>query len=324
MLQDQEAARGSGRADAAVPERDLVGTYLDEISRTPLLDAAAEVELAKAIEAGLYAERLLAGGPPYDGHPEAELRNAAQDGKRAKEVFVAANLRLVVSVARRYPRGQLALLDMVQEGNLGLVRAVEKFDYRRGFKFSTYATWWIRQAISRGIAEQSRTIRLPVGLGEQLRRMQRARRELARDLAREPGLDELAAALEVPVERVRDLLRWARDPVSLDALVGEDEDTRLGDLVEDVDAPAPDETVLAGLGQERVQRLLRDLTEAEPEAAEVVQARYGLVDGTPQSVIVVARRLGLSRDRVRQLEATGLGRLRELVGADGSDGVDAA
>ncbi|HET8661917.1 MAG TPA: sigma-70 family RNA polymerase sigma factor, partial [Micromonosporaceae bacterium] len=230
------------RTDEVAEERDLVGVYLHEISRTPLLDAAREVDLAKAIEAGLYAEHLLTERPKLPrGIRKAELEQLVTEGERAKDLFIRANLRLVVSIARRYVRSGMPMLDLIQEGNTGLVRAVEKFDYERGYKFSTYATWWIRQAISRAIAQQERTVRLPVHLVEDVNRMRNVTRQLIRELGTDPEPEQIAKALGVPVERVHELVRWSQDTVSLDTPVGDDGDTNLGDLVADSDSPSPEE-----------------------------------------------------------------------------------
>ncbi|HTF07675.1 MAG TPA: sigma-70 family RNA polymerase sigma factor, partial [Asanoa sp.] len=228
------------RTDEVAEERDLVGVYLHEISRTPLLDAAREVELSKSIEAGLYAEHLLDEDAIPAGVERDELKAVVVDGDRAKDLFIRANLRLVVSIARRYVRSGMPMLDLIQEGNTGLVRAVEKFDYERGFKFSTYATWWIRQAISRAIAQQERTVRLPVHLVEDVNRMRNVARQLTRELGSDPEPEQIAKALGVPVERVHELVRWSQDTVSLDTPVGDDGDTNLGDLVADRDAPSPE------------------------------------------------------------------------------------
>ena len=236
------------RTDEVAEERDLVGVYLHEISRTPLLDAAKEVELSKAIEAGLYAEHLLDEGKVPEGVSREELERLVAEGERAKDLFIRANLRLVVSIARRYVRSGMPMLDLIQEGNTGLVRAVEKFDYVRGYKFSTYATWWIRQAISRAIAQQERTVRLPVHLVEDVNRMRNVARQLTRELGRDPEPEQIAAALGVPVERVHELMRWSQDTVSLDTPVGDDGDTNLGDLVADSDAPSPEDVVLSRAG----------------------------------------------------------------------------
>src|SRR3712207_1376689 len=244
------------RTDEVAEERDLVGVYLHEISRTPLLDAAKEVELSKAIEAGLYAEHLLGEDRVPEGVDRDDLERVVVEGERAKDLFIRANLRLVVSIARRYVRSGMPMLDLIQEGNTGLVRAVEKFDYERGYKFSTYATWWIRQAISRAIAQQERTVRLPVHLVEDVNRMRNVTRQLTRELGTEPEPEQVAAALGVPVERVNELIRWSQDTVSLDTPVGDDGDTNLGDLVADSDAPSPEEVVLSALERQRIEGLL--------------------------------------------------------------------
>ncbi|MGA8117816.1 MAG: sigma-70 family RNA polymerase sigma factor [Actinocatenispora sp.] len=304
------------RTDEVAEERDLVGVYLHEISRTSLLDAAGEVALAKAVEAGLYAERLLEAGQSVRGASTAELHRLVVDGQRAKEQFVKANLRLVVSIARRYVRSGMPMLDLIQEGNTGLVRAVEKFDYERGFKFSTYATWWIRQAISRAIAQQERTVRLPVHLVEDVNRMRNMTRQLTRELGQDPESEQLANALGVTVDRINELKRWSQDTVSLDTPVGDDGDTNLGDLVADTDAPSPEDLVLAGMERERIDSLLGHL---DDRSAGIVRSRYGLDDGREHSLTEVAQRFGLSRERIRQLEIQALHRLRELASAGGLD-----
>ncbi|MEU5874554.1 sigma-70 family RNA polymerase sigma factor [Glycomyces sp. NPDC047369] len=290
-------------------ERDLVGVYLHEISKTPLLDAAAEVDLAKAVEAGLFAKHLLGEGETFGGASEKELGRLIEDGARAKEQFIKANLRLVVSIARRYVRSGMPMLDLIQEGNTGLVRAVEKFDYARGFKFSTYATWWIRQAISRAIAQQERTVRLPVHLVEDVNRMRNVTRQLTRELGGDPEPDQVAAALGVTVERVNELIRWSQDTVSLDTPIGDDGDTNLGDLVADSDEPSPEDVVLAGMERQRIEMMLNHLDE---RSAGIVKARYGLEDGREHSLTEVAHRFHLSRERIRQLEIQALARLKEL------------
>ncbi|MGX1131294.1 RNA polymerase sigma factor (sigma-70 family) [Streptomyces glaucescens] len=240
-----------------IADRDLVGMYLDEIARTPLLDAAKEVELSQIIEAGVFAQQVL------DGYEESrakatreELEALVADGERAKDIFIRSNLRLVVAVARRYPRSGLPLLDLIQEGNAGLVRAVEKFDYRKGFKFSTYATWWIRQAITRSIADQSRTIRLPVHLVEELGRIRRVQREFNREHGREPEPAEIAAELGSTPERVTDVLDWSRDPVSLNMSVDDEGETQFGDLLEDTSAVSPEQSVLTLLRSEELDDLI--------------------------------------------------------------------
>lgn len=300
------------RTDEVAEERDLVGVYLHEISRTPLLDAAREVDLSKAIEAGLYAEHLL--GEDRADIDRDDLEKLVAEGERAKDLFIRANLRLVVSIARRYVRSGMPMLDLIQEGNTGLVRAVEKFDYVRGYKFSTYATWWIRQAISRAIAQQERTVRLPVHLVEDVNRMRNVARQLTRELGSDPEPEQIAAALGVTVERVNELVRWSQDTVSLDTPVGDDGDTRLGDLVADSDAPSPEEIVLTGLERQRIEGLLNHL---DDRSAGIMRARYGLEDGREHSLTEVASRFSLSRERIRQLEIQALGRLRELARAEG-------
>jgi RNA polymerase sigma factor (sigma-70 family) len=308
------------RTDEGAEERDLVGVYLHEISKTPLLDAAQEVDLAKAIEAGLYAEQLidnddmLDGAKVPDGATEAELRRIVLDGEDAKDRFIRANLRLVVSIARRYVRSGMPMLDLIQEGNTGLVRAVEKFDYLRGYKFSTYATWWIRQAISRAIAQQERTVRLPVHLVEDVNRMRNVARQLTREFGTEPEPEQIAVAMDVPADRVRELMRWSQDTVSLDTPVGDDGDTNLGDLVADTDAPSPEDLVLAAMERTRIEGLLNHL---DDRSAGIMRARYGLEDGREHSLTEVATRFSLSRERIRQLEIQALGRLRELARAEG-------
>jgi RNA polymerase sigma factor (sigma-70 family) len=302
------------RTDQVAEERDLVGVYLHEISRTPLLDAAQEVELSKSIEAGLLAENWLESQTVPEGVSTEELELLVTEGSRAKDLFIRANLRLVVSIARRYVRSGMPMLDLIQEGNTGLVRAVEKFDYVKGYKFSTYATWWIRQAISRAIAQQERTVRLPVHLVEDVNRMRNVARQLTRELGAEPEPDQIAAALQVPVERVNELIRWSQDTVSLDTPVGDDGDTNLGDLVADSDAPSPEEIVLSALERQRIEGLLNHL---DDRSAGIMRARYGLEDGREHSLTEVASRFSLSRERIRQLEIQALGRLRELARAEG-------
>ncbi|MEU8183778.1 sigma-70 family RNA polymerase sigma factor [Micromonospora sp. NPDC049044] len=302
------------RTDEVAEERDLVGVYLHEISRTPLLDAAKEVDLSKAIEAGLYAEHLLGEDAVPAGADRADLEWLVVEGERAKDLFIRANLRLVVSIARRYVRSGMPMLDLIQEGNTGLVRAVEKFDYERGYKFSTYATWWIRQAISRAIAQQERTVRLPVHLVEDVNRMRNVARQLTRELGADPEPEQIAASLGVTVERVNELRRWSQDTVSLDTPVGDDGDTNLGDLVADSDAPSPEDIVLSGLERQRIEGLLNHL---DDRSAGIMRARYGLEDGREHSLTEVASRFSLSRERIRQLEIQALGRLRELARAEG-------
>jgi RNA polymerase sigma factor (sigma-70 family) len=294
-------------ADAPRTSTDLVRTYLNGIGRTPLLTAAQEVELARRIEAGLFAQARLDGEATADSRLRSDLRFLAADGQTAKNRLLEANLRLVVSIAKRYSGRGMPMLDLIQEGNIGLIRAVEKFDYTRGFKFSTYATWWIRQAITRAMADQSRTIRLPVHLVEQINRLVRARRELALRLGREPAAAELAVALGVEVCRVVELLGYDRDPVSLDQTVGEDGESPLGDFVADIGAGVPD-PVSYGLLKREVTSVLDTLTERE---REVVQLRFGLNDGRMRTLEEIGHEFGLSRERIRQIEKSSLSKLRD-------------
>jgi RNA polymerase sigma factor (sigma-70 family) len=294
--------------------------YLDEIARTPLLDAETEVELSKAIEAGLFAEHLLATGKvaeKNDGKSKRPSREELEwmvvEGERATQRFIQANLRLVVSIARKYGRSAMPMLDLVQEGNTGLIRAVEKFDYQKGFKFSTYATWWVRQAITRGIAQQARVVRLPVHVVEELNQIGAARRNLERQLGREPEPAELAAELDMSMERVLDLIAWGRDHVSLDTPVDEDGDTSLGDLVARETMPGPDSAVL----DDESRRRLDDLVELlDPRSADVIRSRYGLVDGRQEKLADIGARHGVSAERVRQLEREALAQLRKLADPD--------
>ena len=303
-------------ATREIEGRDSVGLYLDEIARTPLLDAAAEVELSKTIEAGLYAEHLLAegrvgrkkGGAPMSA-TEAELEWLAEEGRKAVTQFINANLRLVVSIARKYGRAQMPMLDLIQEGNTGLIRAVEKFDYAKGYKFSTYATWWVRQAITRGIAQQARVVRLPVHVVEELNQVGGARRTLERQLGRDPEPEEIAAELGMALERVLDLMAWGRDHVSLDTPVDDDGDTSLGDLMAQETAPGPDDTVLDVESRARLDALVSELDE---RAADIIRARYGLLDGRQHKLADIGARHGISAERVRQLEREALQKLRRL------------
>ncbi|OIV36669.1 RNA polymerase subunit sigma [Mangrovactinospora gilvigrisea] len=311
--------RGSGkRTTGGELDRDLVGMYLDEIARTPLLDAEKEVELSKAIEAGVFAQKLLESGESVEAEgetiPEDELRRVAEAGERAKDLFIRSNLRLVVAVARRYPRSGLPLLDLIQEGNAGLVRAVEKFDYTKGFKFSTYATWWIRQAITRSIADQSRTIRLPVHLVEELGRVRRVQRELNRKLGRDPEPEEIAVELDSTPERVRDVLDWARDPVSLNMSVDDEGETQFGDLVEDTGADSPEDAVLVMLRREELGKLVDRL---DPRTSSIIRTRYGLDDGKERTLTEVGRQHGLTRERIRQIERHALAELKRLAASSG-------
>ncbi|MCA6093868.1 sigma-70 family RNA polymerase sigma factor [Streptomyces sp. SCA3-4] len=307
-------------AGGEIADRDLVGMYLDEIARTPLLDAAKEVELSQAIEAGVYARQILDGledgGPKAGEASREELEAIAAEGARAKDVFIKSNLRLVVAVARRYPRSGLPLLDLIQEGNAGLVRAVEKFDYTKGFKFSTYATWWIRQAITRSIADQSRTIRLPVHLVEELGRIRRVQREFNRENGREPEHAEIAAELGTTPERVGDVLDWARDPVSLNMHVDDEGETQFGDLLEDTSAVSPEQSVIALLRSEELEGLIGRL---DHRTASIIKARYGIEDGRERTLTEVGKQHGLTRERIRQIEKHALLELKKMAHDTGFD-----
>ena len=311
------APRSTGRE---IEGRDSVGMYLDEIARTPLLDAITEVDLSKTIEAGLLAEHLLAegrvgrkkgGAPKYA--TEEELVWLAEEGHRAVQRFIEANLRLVVSIARKYGRSQMPMLDLIQEGNTGLIRAVEKFDYAKGYKFSTYATWWVRQAITRGIAQQARVVRLPVHVVEELNQVGAARRTLERQLGRDPEPEEIATELDMDVERVLDLLSWGREHVSLDTPVDDDGDTSLGDLIAQETAPGPDSTFLDVESRDRLSHLVELL---DDRAADIIRSRYGLVDGRQHKLADIGAKHGISAERVRQLEREALAKLRDLADPD--------
>ncbi|MFI9587873.1 RNA polymerase sigma factor RpoD/SigA [Streptomyces sp. NPDC052236] len=320
----QSSTGGTGRASSVravggeIADRDLVGMYLDEIARTPLLDAAKEVELSQTIEAGVYAHQILAKEVESDaaGATREELEALVAAGERAKDVFIRSNLRLVVAVARRYPRSGLPLLDLIQEGNAGLVRAVEKFDYAKGFKFSTYATWWIRQAITRSIADQSRTIRLPVHLVEELGRIRRVQREFNREHGREPEPAEVAAELDSKPERIIDVLDWARDPVSLNMPVDDAGETQFGDLLEDASAVSPEQSVLSLLRSEELEELIGKL---DHRTASIIRMRYGIEDGRERTLTEVGKEHGLTRERIRQIEKHALLELKRLARDTGFD-----
>jgi RNA polymerase primary sigma factor len=286
---------------------DSVHTYLKSIGRTSLLTAEQEVDLAKRIEAGLFAEHKLDSEPDLDLQMRRDLEHVAEDGRRAKSHMLEANLRLVVSVAKKYSDRGLSLLDVVQEGNLGLIRAVEKFDYTKGYKFSTYAMWWIRQAIQRGFADSARTIRLPVHVLEMLSKLSRVERDMHQRLGREPTPEELAVELDRTPDQIEELLRTSRQPISLDSTIGEDGETSIGDLIEDVDAPEASELVDRQLMAEQLRSALDALT---PREATIMAMRFGLYDGNPHTLDEIGRALGLTRERIRQLEKQSLSKLR--------------
>jgi len=286
---------------------DSVHTYLKSIGRTSLLTAEQEVNLAKRIEAGLFAEHKLETEPGLSPELTDDLEAVAADGRKAKAHMLEANLRLVVSVAKKYSDRGLSLLDVVQEGNLGLIRAVEKFDYTKGYKFSTYAMWWIRQAIQRGFADSARTIRLPVHVLEMLSKLSRVERDMHQRLGREPTPEELAIELDRTPDQIEELLRTSRQPISLDSTIGEDGETSIGDLIEDVDAPEASELVDRQLMADQLRHALDALT---PREATIMAMRFGLYDGNPHTLDEIGKALGLTRERIRQLEKQSLSKLR--------------
>ena len=302
----------AARVDADLDDQtstmgDSVHTYLKAIGRTSLLTAEQEVDLAKRIEAGLYAEHKLENETGLGDALRADIEAVAADGRRAKAHMLEANLRLVVSVAKKYSDRGLSLLDVVQEGNLGLIRAVEKFDYTKGYKFSTYAMWWIRQAIQRGFADSARTIRLPVHVLEMLSKLSRVERDMHQLLGREPTPEELAVELDRTPDQIEELLRTSRQPISLDSTIGEDGETSIGDLIEDIDAPEASELVDRQLMADELRRALADLT---PREAIIMSMRFGLFDGNPHTLDEIGKHLGLTRERIRQLEKQSLSKLR--------------
>ena len=303
----------AGRTETAGPSADLFRQYLREIGRIPLLTAAEEVDLARKVEAGLFAEEKLSSTPDLDSRLAHDLDRLVVIGRMAKRRLIEANLRLVVSVAKRYIGRGLTMLDLVQEGNLGLIRAVEKFDYARGYKFSTYATWWIRQAMSRALADQARTIRVPVHVVELINRVVRVQRRMLQERGYEPAPEEVAAQLDLPPERVREVLRLAQEPVSLHAPVGEEDEVALGDLIEDGDAASPVESAAFLLLREHLEAVLSTLGERE---RKVVQLRYGLADGRPRTLEEIGRLFGVTRERIRQIESKTLNKLRDHTFAD--------
>ena len=296
-------AEAEGRRAAT---SDLVRIYLREIGRVPLLTAEDEVELAKSIEAGLFAEEKLCCGIAVPGAIHGDLELLAYEGVRAKQRLIEANLRLVVSIAKRYIGRGLVFLDLIQEGNLGLIRAVEKFDYTRGYKFSTYATWWIRQAITRAIADQARTIRVPVHMVETINKLARVQRQLHQELGREASIAEIAGEMGLEPERVAEIQRIAQEPVSLQSPIGEEE-SDLGDFIEDADAVVPIEAAAFIMLQAQLERVLDQLAEREQR---IIQLRFGLTDGHPRTLEEVGREFGVTRERIRQIESKTLAKLR--------------
>ncbi|QNE89692.1 sigma-70 family RNA polymerase sigma factor [Corynebacterium incognita] len=310
----EEVDRGSRRGHTNDnPSADLVRVYLNGIGKTALLSAEDEVELAQAIEVGLYAEYKLNNAEKLTRAEKRDLKILVKEGKKARSHLLEANLRLVVSLAKRYTGRGMPLLDLIQEGNLGLIRAMEKFDYSKGFKFSTYATWWIRQAITRGMADQSRTIRLPVHLVEQVNKLSRIKREMYQSLGREATNEELAEESGIEESKIEMLLRQSRDPVSLDMPVGADEEAPLGDFIEDAEATDAETAVVASMRHYDIQSVIGGLEQREQD---VIRMRYGLDDGVPRTLDQIGRRFGLSRERVRQIEREVMAKLREGERAD--------
>ncbi|WP_433889208.1 RNA polymerase sigma factor [Streptomyces sp. CA-111067] len=301
------------REEPAGPSADLFRQYLREIGRIPLLSAEDEVELARRVEAGLFAEEKLVNFPDLDSQLAVDLDRIVVLGRMAKRRLIEANLRLVVSVAKRYVGRGLTMLDLVQEGNLGLIRAVEKFDYARGYKFSTYATWWIRQAMSRALADQARTIRVPVHVVELINRVVRVQRRLLQERGYEPSAEDVGRQLDLPEARISEVLRLAQEPVSLHAPVGEEDDVALGDLIEDGDATSPVESAAFLLLRQHLDAVLGTLGERE---RKVVQLRYGLADGRPRTLEEIGGIFGVTRERIRQIESKTLGKLRDHAFAD--------
>ena len=312
VVRDDDNLTPSGnpkrRVIAAGATADPVKDYLKQIGRVNLLNAEQEVDLSERIEAGLYAQHLLdTESDKMDFKRRRELKWAANDGKRAKDHLLEANLRLVVSLAKRYTGRGMLFLDLIQEGNLGLIRAVEKFDWKKGFKFSTYATWWIRQAITRAMADQARTIRVPVHMVEVINKLSRVQRQMLQDLGREPTPDELARELDMPVEKVQEVQKYGREPISLHTPLGEDGDSEFGDLIEDTDAIAPSDAVAFSLLQEQFKQVLETLS---PREAGVIKMRYGLEDGQPKTLDDIGRVYGVTRERIRQIESKTMSKLR--------------
>jgi RNA polymerase primary sigma factor len=291
---------------AAVDTDDTVGLYLKEVGRVPLLTAAEEVMLAKRIERGREAREELAKGR-VPNKRRSELQLHVEDGWAAREHLITANSRLVISVAKKYMGRGVPFLDLIQEGNIGLIRAAKKFDYRRGHKFSTYATWWIRQAVTRAIADQGRTIRVPVHMGDQINKLLRVSHQLTQKLGRSPTTEELAHELDVPPKKVENMIQVARRPLSLETPTDEEEDSVLGDFIEDEEAPAPPEMVTQHMLKEHLREVLHNLP---PREVRILQLRYGLLDGQNYTLEEVGRKMGVTRERVRQIEAQALSRLR--------------
>ncbi|GAB3145349.1 hypothetical protein GCM10027290_25090 [Micromonospora sonneratiae] len=309
--EESEALKQARRDAELTASADSVRAYLKQIGKVPLLNAEQEVELAKRIEAGLYAaERLRAADEGEEKLVREMVRDLgwiSRDGERAKNHLLEANLRLVVSLAKRYTGRGMAFLDLIQEGNLGLIRAVEKFDYTKGYKFSTYATWWIRQAITRAMADQARTIRIPVHMVEVINKLGRIQRELLQDLGREPTPEELAKEMDITPEKVLEIQQYAREPISLDQTIGDEGDSQLGDFIEDSEAVVAVDAVSFSLLQDQLQQVLQTLSERE---AGVVRLRFGLTDGQPRTLDEIGQVYGVTRERIRQIESKTMSKLR--------------
>ncbi|MFB9662030.1 RNA polymerase sigma factor [Glycomyces mayteni] len=309
--EDSEALKQARKDAEMTASADSVRAYLKQIGKVPLLNAAQEVELAKRIEAGLYAveriKQLKEAGGEIPTQMRRDLEWIVRDGDRAKDHLLEANLRLVVSLAKRYTGRGMAFLDLIQEGNLGLIRAVEKFDYTKGYKFSTYATWWIRQAITRAMADQARTIRIPVHMVEVINKLGRIQRELLQDLGREPSPDELAKEMDISPEKVLEIQQYAREPISLDQTIGDEGDSQLGDFIEDSEAIVAVDAVSFSLLQGQLQQVLQTLSERE---AGVVRLRFGLTDGQPRTLDEIGQVYGVTRERIRQIESKTMSKLR--------------
>ena len=310
--EDESAALRQARKDAELTaSADSVRAYLKQIGKVALLNAEQEVSLAKRIEAGLYAayrlQEIKESGEKLSPMNRRDLREIDRDGRRAKNHLLEANLRLVVSLAKRYTGRGMAFLDLIQEGNLGLIRAVEKFDYVKGYKFSTYATWWIRQAITRAMADQARTIRIPVHMVEVINKLGRIQRELLQDLGREPTPEELAREMDITVDKVLEIQQYAREPISLDQTIGDEGDSQLGDFIEDSEAVVAVDAVSFTLLQDQLQDVLHTLSERE---AGVVKLRFGLTDGMPRTLDEIGQVYGVTRERIRQIESKTMSKLR--------------
>jgi RNA polymerase primary sigma factor len=306
---EEEASRLLAADDnylANIDTDDTIGLYLKEVGRVPLLTAEEEVELAQRIEQGRLAREELARGN-VSPRRRRELQKLIEDGWAAREHLITANSRLVISVAKKYMGRGVPFLDLIQEGNIGLIRAAKKFDYRRGHKFSTYATWWIRQAVTRAIADQGRTIRVPVHMGDQINKLLRVQHQLTQKLGREPTVDELAEALEVTPQKVENMIQVARRPLSLETPTDDEEDSVLGDFIQDEEIPAPDDSATYNLLREHLETILEGLP---PREVRILQLRYGLLDGQAYTLEEVGRKMGVTRERVRQIEAQALSRLR--------------